>query len=210
MNRRDFLRRRAFVPARARLQPRSALASAAPRRRRHDYKALVCVFLFGGIDGNNMVIPADSAGYAQYAAVRTATSGINIAQASLLPMQPRASARRSACIRPCPSSIRCSPAASSRVLANVGTLTQPTTKSQYAAGQVPGRSTRIPTSRRSGRPRSRPARRGTGWGGRIADAVRGVERRAAFRSSRRSAARVLFTTGRRRAARDSGRAARSR
>jgi uncharacterized protein (DUF1501 family) len=33
-----------------------------------DYKALVCIFLFGGNDAGNMVIPYDD--YASYAAVR--------------------------------------------------------------------------------------------------------------------------------------------
>ena len=30
-----------------------------------DYRALVCVFLFGGNDGNNTIVPFDNAGYAQ-------------------------------------------------------------------------------------------------------------------------------------------------
>src|SRR4051794_2262465 len=47
----------------------SAEAQVAP-----GYKALVCVFMFGGNDGNNTIIPYDSAGYNQYAAVRTAAS----------------------------------------------------------------------------------------------------------------------------------------
>ena len=51
-----------------------------------DYKALVCVFMFGGNDGNNTLIPLDTAGYGQYAAARPASSGINLAQASLLPI----------------------------------------------------------------------------------------------------------------------------
>ncbi len=54
-----------------------AQAQAVPS----DYKALVCIFLFGGNDGNNMIIPADAAGYASYNAIRNADSGINIAQA---------------------------------------------------------------------------------------------------------------------------------
>jgi uncharacterized protein (DUF1501 family) len=48
-----------------------------------DYKALVCIFLFGGNDGNNTVIPLDQEGYGQYAAVRTTASGINLAASSL-------------------------------------------------------------------------------------------------------------------------------
>ncbi|TMG88995.1 MAG: DUF1501 domain-containing protein, partial [Betaproteobacteria bacterium] len=53
-----------------------------------DYKALVCVFMFGGNDGNNTLIPIDTAGYGQYAAARPPSSTINIAQASLLPILP--------------------------------------------------------------------------------------------------------------------------
>ena len=36
------------------------------------YKALVCVFLFGGNDGTNMVVPTDATRYNQYQAVRGA------------------------------------------------------------------------------------------------------------------------------------------
>ena len=35
-----------------------------------DYKALVCVFLFGGNDSNNMVIPYDTTGYNGYKSAR--------------------------------------------------------------------------------------------------------------------------------------------
>jgi len=34
------------------------------------YKALVCVFLFGGIDGHDLIIPTDADSYSQYAAIR--------------------------------------------------------------------------------------------------------------------------------------------
>ncbi len=37
----------------------------------NDYKALVCVFLYGGNDNGNTLIPYDAAGHAQYATVRT-------------------------------------------------------------------------------------------------------------------------------------------
>src|SRR5438094_2436646 len=46
-----------------------------------DYKALVCIFLFGGNDSGNMLIPYDD--YASYANAREA-SGIAISQSSLL------------------------------------------------------------------------------------------------------------------------------
>src|SRR5262245_18476221 len=46
-----------------------------------DYRALVCIFLFGGNDSGNMVIPYDD--YASYANA-LATSGIAISHSSLL------------------------------------------------------------------------------------------------------------------------------
>jgi uncharacterized protein (DUF1501 family) len=52
-----------------------------------DYRALVCVFLAGGNDGNNMVIPTSTTEYNLYSTARTA-SGLAIAQGSLLPITP--------------------------------------------------------------------------------------------------------------------------
>ena len=51
--------------------------------RASDYKALVCVYLEGGNDGENTLIRLDGAGYQNYAAVRSPASGINIPQAQL-------------------------------------------------------------------------------------------------------------------------------
>src|SRR4030095_12913875 len=52
------------------------------------YKALVCIFLGGGNDGNNVVVPIDAAAYTPHSSVRTAW-GFAIAQASLLPITPK-------------------------------------------------------------------------------------------------------------------------
>ena len=46
-----------------------------------DYKALVCVFLYGGNDGLNTIVPTDTTRYNQYAAVR---AGLALPKASLL------------------------------------------------------------------------------------------------------------------------------
>jgi len=53
-----------------------------------DYRALVCIFLNGGNDSSNLIIPYDSSGYAAYASARTALA---LPQSSLLPIQPRTS-----------------------------------------------------------------------------------------------------------------------
>jgi uncharacterized protein (DUF1501 family) len=46
-----------------------------------DYKALVCIFLYGGNDGMNMIVPTDTATYDKYAAVR---KGLAIPKANLV------------------------------------------------------------------------------------------------------------------------------
>lgn len=63
----------------------SKFGSAVPS----DYRALVCIFMFGGNDGNNTVIPnhsdANVSGYPAYAAGRSA-QGLALAQNTLLPV----------------------------------------------------------------------------------------------------------------------------
>src|SRR6266481_6110793 len=55
------------------------------------FQALVCIFLYGGNDANNMVIPIDTAGYNAYAGLNGAGPGrgpnLTIAQNLLVPMQ---------------------------------------------------------------------------------------------------------------------------
>src|SRR5688572_33480275 len=50
-----------------------------------DYRALVCLFLYGGNDANNMIVPTSNTEYNQYAAAR---GTIAIPQASLLGLSP--------------------------------------------------------------------------------------------------------------------------
>lgn len=65
----------------------AGLGEAAAFSAGNDYKALVCVFLYGGNDHNSMLIPFDAANYARYAAIRGGTAelggGLTPARASL-------------------------------------------------------------------------------------------------------------------------------
>ena len=81
--RRRFLQAATAAGLLGALQRGTALAQGAP-----DYKALVCVFLQGGNDGENMLVRVDSPGYNNYRAIRPVSSGINIPQGQLLPIQP--------------------------------------------------------------------------------------------------------------------------
>jgi uncharacterized protein (DUF1501 family) len=173
--RRDFLLRSGALSAgglAARLAPLSllGLAGASQAQAASDYKALVCVFLYGGVDGNNLVVPIDAAGYAQYTAVRTVASGVNLAQAGLLPIQP-ASSPTPYGLHPELSDIQPLFAQGKlAILANVGPLNAPTTKANYLTTRPDNlfshsdQQNQWQSSVSSGVSR-------TGWGGRIADAT---------------------------------------
>ena len=84
-SRRDFLRfggRALSTAAAAGALHRAGLVNALAQTS-SQYKAMVCIFLFGGNDANNLLIPNDSAGYANYAKIR---QNLAIAQASLVPI----------------------------------------------------------------------------------------------------------------------------
>ncbi len=69
--------RRRFLTQSATLAATGGLALSQPAWATglagSDYRALVCLFLYGGNDGNNTVVPMDTAGYAAYAKARGMT-----------------------------------------------------------------------------------------------------------------------------------------
>jgi len=167
--RREFLQRAGALTAGGlvRLLPLASLGAAA-QSAPADYKALVCVFLYGGVDGNNLVVPADTAGYTQYAAVRPASSNVALTQAELLPIQPAGSSTPYG-LHPELSEIHPLFAQGKlAVLANVGTLNEPTTKANYGAARP---NSLYSHSDQQGQWQSSvssgPSQ--SGWGGRIAD-----------------------------------------
>jgi uncharacterized protein (DUF1501 family) len=82
-SRRDFLKTgcRALSTAGAAAALGRAGLMTARAQTTSDYKALVCIFLFGGNDANNLLIPNDSAAYTNYQTIR---SNLAIPQASLV------------------------------------------------------------------------------------------------------------------------------
>jgi uncharacterized protein (DUF1501 family) len=78
MNRRAFLQRAAALSAMGAGAPLAlnlAAAGEAAAFDATDYKALVCVFLYGGNDHANTVIPYDTANYDRYSAIRGGGGG---------------------------------------------------------------------------------------------------------------------------------------
>ena len=140
-NRREFLRRAgAFgVLASTPLAIDLATSGSASAQVAADYKALVCVFLHGGNDQSNTIVPISDAEYAKYQASRPSLA---LAKSSLLPIAPTGFSGPRLGLHPSLSALkplvdqgRCG------ILANVGMLSQPTTKQQWNGGvpnlQVP-------------------------------------------------------------------------
>jgi uncharacterized protein (DUF1501 family) len=100
-----------------------------------DYRALVCVFLYGGNDNANTLIPYGTAEYAQYSAAR---QGATRARSELLPIStPSVRDGRSFALPLQMGALRDLYAQGKAALvANVGTLSAPITRAQYEAGSV--------------------------------------------------------------------------
>ena len=160
-----------------------------------DYKALVCVFMFGGNDGNNTVIPMDTAGYGQYAAARPVSSGINLAQTSLLPIQPLNLGTPYGLHPQLPELQTLFAQRKMAILANVGTLLQPTAQSQYDAGVRPLSLYSHADQQAQWQSSISSAAAGTGWGGRAADKLASYNAATGFPVVTSLGGTVLFTTG---------------
>ena len=134
-----------------------------------DYKALVCVFLYGGNDGNNMVVPATGSAFASYTSIR---GTIALPASSLLPVGGPSGLEFG--LHPSLKELQALYGSNQVALAlNVGPLIQPLTKAQYAGNSAPTPSNLFShadqqrewqTSILNGNPTS-------GWGGRVADLV---------------------------------------
>ena len=197
ISRRAFLRQAAALSS-AGLASRFDFINAigsANAQAASDYKALVCVFLFGGNDGNNTVIPLDSTGYAQYATARPIASGIQLAQGSLLPIQP-VNTGMPLGLHPALAQVQALfKQNKAAVLANVGTLLAPTSQAQYNAGQRPLSLYSHSDQQAQWQSSISNNAAGTGWGGRLADSVAAYNAGSGFPVVTSLDGTVLFTTG---------------
>ncbi len=110
----------------------------------NDYKALVCVFLFGGNDYAGTVVPYDEASHAVYAQIRGAGSGGSLATpraalaaTELRPTQALAGGIRYALAPEMPEMAALFNQGRMAVQLNVGPLVMPLTRQQYEARVLP-------------------------------------------------------------------------
>ncbi len=171
------------------------IVATANAQQASDYKALVCVFMFGGNDGNNTLIPIDGAGYGQYAAARPTASGINLPQASLLPIAPTNTGTPFGLHPALPELQSLFNQGKMAVLANVGTLIQPISKAQYASGLRPLSLYSHSDQQAQWQSSISDTVSGTGWGGRVADNVAALNAASGFPVVTSLGGTVLFTTG---------------
>ncbi len=110
------------------------VSSAAAQGAPSDYKALVCLFLFGGCDSFNLLIPRDSAHYNPYAAART---NLAVPQNQLLAITPNTSDGSQYGLHPsCPELQTLFGAGKLAFVTNVGSLLYPMTKAQFQNDSV--------------------------------------------------------------------------
>ncbi|HEY9232391.1 MAG TPA: DUF1501 domain-containing protein [Blastocatellia bacterium] len=168
---------------------RLPIASAASAQ---DYKALVCVFMFGGNDGHNAVVPLSNS---QYSAYQAARGGLALPPNQLLaigdPTQGAFGLHYGL-----PELQNIYQQARMAVLANVGMLVRPTAYVDFQSNN------QLPTNLRShsdqvqqmqtGYPNSFGA---SGWGGRSVDAMQSLNIGTNFPMSISLNGQALFCTG---------------
>jgi uncharacterized protein (DUF1501 family) len=174
-SRRAFLKRSAafgLVGAASPFVMNLAAIGEAAAATAGDYKALVCIFLFGGNDYANTVIPYDQPSYDLYNSLRgtIALTRDSLAQTVLYPSTALAGGRQYALSPQLAPVVPIFDAGKLAVVLNVGTLIQPTSKTNYTNKSVP-----LPpklfshNDQQSFWQACNPEGATSGWGGRIGD-----------------------------------------
>lgn len=168
----------------------SLAAQTAPS----DYKALVCLFLAGGNDSFNMLVPTTLAEHAAYAKVR---GNLALARDSLLQITPGNLGGRTLGVHPSMPEVRnLFNAGRLAFVSNVGSLVRPTTLADYKANryrpvslyshadQIKQWQTCIPDQRTA-----------IGWGGRAADIIKSLNKPSLVSMNISLSGQNVFLTG---------------
>jgi uncharacterized protein (DUF1501 family) len=180
----------------------STISSAAAQSAA-DYKAIVCIFLFGGNDSINMVLATDATSFANYTTIRNqapdsiallapgtaanaaAAAGSPARLGGVLPIAPANAQGRSFALHPAMGTLQAMFDTDKRlaVLPNVGPLILPTSKAQYAQASHPKPASLFSHNDQANTWQSfKPEGATTGWGGRMGDLLAAMNSRAVFTS----------------------------
>ena len=163
-----------------------------------EFRALVCLFLYGGNDGNNMVIPRDASSYAAY---QSARGPVALPQNSLLPINLTTPDPQGRLFGFHPSMPELQALFNNdkrlAVVANVGTLLEPTNRAKVLNGTA-----KLPPQLfshddqqiewQTAWPDAPPR---NGWGGRLADLVTSFNNADAISMSLSLAGANMFQVG---------------
>ncbi len=204
-SRRQFLRQAglfsALTGAAAPLALNLTAMGTATAQSVGDYKALVCLFLFGGNDAFNMVLPTDAASWSAYSTTRNqapdsiallpagtppvpgAEAGSPARLGGVLPIAPARPQGRSFALHPLMGSLQTMFDSDRRlaIVPNVGPLIAPITKAQLGAGSVA-----VPARLYSHNDQQStwqalgPEGTTLGWGGRMGDLLASANARTVF------------------------------
>ena len=184
-NRRKFLRAAAAggVAYAFGRTPGTVYAQVAGTGGFGDYKALVCLFLFGGNDSWNTFVPTSTAEYNAYLLSRGGEAGVGsglaIPRASLLPVTTLTADPSGASYGFHPSMVGLRDlfgAGKAAVIPNVGPLIRPTTRTQYQGAGSSGHELPPQLFSHNDQQDQWHSLRGkailkSGWGGRVADVL---------------------------------------
>ena len=195
-SRRQFIAKTTAASLLTRFGLLNSFAQSALPAPTDDYKALVCIFLTGGNDGHNMLIPQSGTQFTNYKSIRGSLA-LPDPNASLLPITnatdglPYALNSGLSSLQPYWAQGQLA------MVANMGMLVTPTSQYDYQHGKVT-----VPDSlfshsdqmqqMQSGVPSSAG---GTGWGGRVADGVQSMNGTSTFPTTCSIAGPALFCNG---------------
>ncbi len=190
-------------PAAAPLALNLSAVGAASAQTASDYKALVCLFLFGGNDALNMVLPTDAASWANYSTVRNQSPdsiallapgtapNLGAGAASpqrlggVLPIAPARAQGRSFALHPVMGELQSMFDTDRRlaILPNVGPLVMPTSKAQYGQKSFPKPQRLFSHNDQQNTWQALAPEGATrGWGGRMGDVLAAMNARPVFTS----------------------------
>lgn len=158
-----------------------------------DYKAMVCVFLFGGSDGHNTVIPRSQAQYDAYKSIRGNlalpdgnTQVLDVTAANGAPYGLNSGLQA---IHPFWAQQKLA------VVANTGIIVQPTTRAAYLGSSVPVPTNLFSHSDQVIQMQTAVGATGTGWAGRAADKVQHLNAGSSFPPSLSMSGQQIFGAG---------------
>jgi uncharacterized protein (DUF1501 family) len=155
----------------------NSLAAMAQSTTGSDYRALVCVYLQGGNDGHGTVIATDPGSFAAFTSARSGAPGLAYPMADLLPITLKTpQSGRTFALNPSLGGVQSLfNSGRAAVVANLGTLVAPATKTQINSNTVPLPDSLFSHFDQTAAWQAIASNLGSservGWGGAVADAI---------------------------------------